>query len=467
MAGIDNEVFNTLERAVSGDLNDEQSLVARFLSEMTRFGLSVKRVADPLAETPGPVVLGGLLVTPNVNDVSVSAGVMGQQSATLAPVPGPLDSAYRLSRMSGATTVVMPAPGATTYYLIEAQMVEVTTVNALRDIYNPGTMTFAPALVPKQRERQIAFQLLTGGAQAPAPSGGDWVPIAIVRRPGGGGPVAASDIIDVRPLADGRRDPAPTMRRNVLDTMSVAANFCAVDAEYGGAGGLRAFRTVPAGIDVTAATVLSPSTVLGSSTRFFLYLAPWSALSLAPRQFGSPQFEGVLVLSDVAPDAGGLNSALLDLPAPYGVAQAAIGSSYCVGTLVRNTTNTGWVPMVRAGAETICAEDGPNILPLAHFFAPPALGTTNIPLTLAPPNAKAVTFDMDYNGNAGAPSSQLLSIRRTGTALDLASWRGSDDERRTWRVTVPYDGSGSVDMAFGPVADPGTTVLIAEVGWRE
>ena len=123
------------------------------------------------------------------NDVSVAAGVLLQDSATLTPVPGSLDSNYRVGINRVATIVAMPAPGGTTFYLIEGQVYELTTTTESRDILDPATGNFVPTNVPKQRERRVQFQVVAGGADAPAPSGGEWVPIAIVRRPGGGGAV--------------------------------------------------------------------------------------------------------------------------------------------------------------------------------------------------------------------------------------------------------------------------------------
>jgi hypothetical protein len=81
MSGNDNLLMNNLERALSADINDLQSIQARAMAEMARYGWATKRVADPLAESPGPFVLGGLLVSPSLNNVAVSQGVMGQISA--------------------------------------------------------------------------------------------------------------------------------------------------------------------------------------------------------------------------------------------------------------------------------------------------------------------------------------------------------------------------------------------------
>lgn len=465
MSGIDTEVFNTLERAVSGDLNDLQSIEARFLSEMARFEFSEKRVADPLAETVVNVILGGLLVTPNGNDVSVSAGAMAQYSPTMLPAPGPLDSLYRLSRTSVSTTVAMPAPGATTYYLVEAQMVEVVTLSQNRDIYNPGTSTFAPALVTKQTERQIAFQVVVGGANAPAPTGGDWVPIAIVRRPGGGGPVASSDIIDVRRLLSDRRSPAPALRRAAVDTVTPAANEIACSIEFDGAGGRRAVVGSP---DGSAAAYLSPSTVLAASTTYYAYLAPWSAFLLAPRQFGTVQYEGVFVVSDVAPASGGTNGGALDLPPPFGVLAIPAGQAYHVATLIRNSTNTDWIEQRRVADLTLLAVQQLASVGWATGFAPPVIGANNVPL-LVPADAKTVILEIEYVGGAGAPTPVSGQIDPGGAStFVLAPVRFDDGSGTVQRFEVPIPSTASVDvtLAGGPI-NAGTVMTVRQVGWRE
>lgn len=418
MSGIDNEVFNTLERAESADVNDLQSLTARFLSEMARYGLSSKPVANPLAEAVGPVVLGGLLVTPNGNDVSVSLGVMGQQSATLVPVPGPLDSSYRLSRNVVAQTVVMPAPGATTFYLIEAQMVEVTTVNSLRDIWTPPAGPFVPTLVPKQRERQIVFQLLTGGAQAPAPSGGDWVPIAIVRRPAGGGPVAATDIVDVRPLYAPRLAAMVNPLRRFCRTSAVASNNVEFAFEYDGPEGRRAAVGTA---DLTTATYLDPGApALAANAIRYAYLAPWSSLNLEPRLNASVAFEGVLVISNVVPTAGARNSGGLTLPAPYGTTPVPAFSAYYVATLVRDSTNTGWVPMTINGPRTDFGHGLVYAPPFGDVFAPVVTGDNALTSALtAPPTARTLLYQVAWNGGAGASLAVNVRFQTAGSVIDL------------------------------------------------
>lgn len=461
MAGMDNEVFNLLERAASADINDAQAFIARFVSEMSRYQFASKRIADPTAEVVGSFVLGGLIAQPSGADVVLSTGVMAQLSATLPPVPGPLDSPYRLSRAATPILVTMPAPGVTTFYLVEAQMVEVTTVSAIRDVWTAPSGPFVPQLVPKQRERRIQTQITAGaGGNAPSPSGGDWVPIAIVRRPGGGGPVAASDIIDVRPLLSDRRPPMVVRERRSIVTTLAAGNTIDLLAEMTGPLGERAARAV--GLDVTSAAVVSPAVVLAANTAFHLYLAPWSGFSLAPRQFGSLQFEGVLVLSAVAPTADGTNSALLDLPPPYAVLQAPVGSAYHVGTLGRNSANTGWIYQRSDNARTTLANYS-----LAATGAP-ALGDFALNLFPVPATARAIDLEVLHDGTGAALSTTTVNLQNIGSAVNLRSWLTYDDRATRIVTQVPFDSTTGMDLNYSAPAPAGGAIFqVRLLGYTE
>ena len=447
MSGIDTEVWNTLERAESADLNDQASIAARFLSEMARYQFASKRVADPTAETVGAVVLGGLIAQPSGTDVALSAGVMAQLSATLAPVPGALDSPYRLARSQVPIVVVMPAPGVTTYYLIEAQMVEVVTLTQNRDIYNPTTMVFTPAPVTKQTERRIQTQLVVGNANAPSPSGGDWVPIAIVRRPAGGGPVAFTDVIDVRQLPSDRVPPAVVRERRALATSLPVSSVVDLRAEMDGPGGKRA--AIGSAVDLSSPAILSPSTALVGNAAFHLYLAPWSAFILAPRQFGALQFEGVLVLSDVAPTAGATNSAPLNLPAPYGAIPVAAGLAYHVATVARDAANTGWNYQRSGDSRTILANYA-----LAATGAP-ALGDFPLNLFPVPPTARSLLLEVTHDGTGAALSNTTVNLQNTGSGTNLRSWLTYDDRLTRQVSEVPYDPTTGMDLNYSAPAPAG------------
>lgn len=475
MSGADTEVFNTLERSSTGDLNDLQSIQARFASELMQFS-QVVRVGGFQAEATRNVVLGGLTPSPSGNDVAISPGALAQLSATLSPVPGPLDSDYRLAWLDVPLTVTMPAPGVTTYYLIEAQMVEVVSSTALRDVWTPPNGPFTPVLLTKQTRRTIATQLLTGAAgQAPIPSGGDWVPIAIVRRPPGGGPVVPSDIDDVRPAAEwGRRRPAtPTVLSGNVEALS-GTSFVRLTAQIDGAGGVRSadyINTVP---DLSAPQILSPTTTLVGSTWFYLYLANWQTLT--PRYADAAiSRQGVLVLSDVPPTATTrLNAFPLDLPAPYGVTQAPTLTAYLVGAFYRNAANTGWVPTWSEDLEHWRMSGGPTVssgtIVAGNNTIVPAVGDF-------PTGHRAVGVNVIYLGGSATAGFSPANLRtlsmRDGagvefldapfaTVLETAGGGG-----QLTRATLPKQFSTDTFVLFvgGGAVDPTTAANISVNGY--
>ena len=203
MSGADNVDFNNLERALSSDLDNAQSIEARFLADLLAQVFATKTTTTGAGVPTNAVadrVLGGLIasVSGTANAVDVGLGALVQNSASIVPVPGTFDSSYRMAINRTLQTIAAPAPGGNTYYLLEAQMADVITSTQNRDIFNTVTGLFVPTAVTKITERQIALQFRAGTASAaPAPQA-DWVPLAVVFRVAGGGPVAAADIIDVR-----------------------------------------------------------------------------------------------------------------------------------------------------------------------------------------------------------------------------------------------------------------------------
>ncbi len=197
MSGGDNIVINTRERAVSDDINDLQDVQYRTLMEMFRFGLSQNQVTPVTSGTDiRAVVLGGLVVKLNGGDVTMQEGILMQDSLTLAPVPGPLDSRYRIGRL--ADPLAVPVPAGEGWYLIEVNMVEQTTLSTSRDVFDPGTETFVPTVVTKQTVQTLAATVTFGSlTNAPSPTFGDLVCIAMVHKDAGG---IIDQIIDLRPL---------------------------------------------------------------------------------------------------------------------------------------------------------------------------------------------------------------------------------------------------------------------------
>lgn len=473
MASNDAEVINTLERAASGDINDLQSIQTRLWTDaMGFYGQSLRVLAEP-SDTVRNVVLGGLTVSPSGVNVQVAPGALGQNSPTLPPVPGVLDSTYRFSRNDIATVVPMPAPGALTYYLVEAQMVEVITSTQLRDIYNPTLNVFVPTLVTKQIQHQIAFQVLTGTTDAPAPSGGDWVPIAIVKRPAGGPAVLPEDIIDVRPLAEFGRE-RPTKPVSMIDRLDVLlgagapTNRVQVFTQIDGPQGLRTFELLSSSAfseDMTSARFIGPGVVLAANTRFYLYLAPWSALSLNPRFNGgvNDSYEGVLVLSDVAPTNSGRNGAPIALPAPFGIVAAPTSTAYYVATLMRDAANTGWVPFQRTNGRVLFPTSPTSAW--VETFSPPNGAFTPANHGISP-RARQLLIHFSFVG-AGAAAWKLLSINDFAAGVTLATEHVIDNGiHGNESLEVPYDGQATLNINVGG-GNAGDALNVAVRGYIE
>jgi len=371
MAGSDNIVFNTREKAISADQNDAQALEARTLATILRF-MTMSRLSGLGSANDTETIhpqCNGLQVIPNGSDVLIKPGYLLQESASVVPVPGSLDSPYRiaLNLVNMAPTQVAPSPVISTYYLLEAQMQEITEVTESRSVLNNTTGNFVATSVPKRRVRSLRTQWVGGTSNYPLPTGGDWVVLAGVFRPGGGGAVLQSHIQDMRLQPDlligealiDRATRARVSQASVLENGD-ALVFLSADADvWSGTATNRGLRlylrnvlgtTAFNGWNPAAAAYLDTTTTLAANTFYYLYLAPWAGL--APRTYNSisGSSRGVPVLSHVPPTAfKSGNGAVLNLPAPFGGQQAAAGTACCIAILRRNGANNGWMHVQGAG----------------------------------------------------------------------------------------------------------------------
>ena len=187
--GQDRIQFNNLERALSGDMNDLQDMAGRSLHDLLQFFTAARRImASGVSPDQAPQSFTmGLGVRANAPDeLTILPGVLSQLSNTWPAVPGALESNQRLGILRAQATIAIPAV-ASVYQLLEARVVDVVTVNTLRDVFDVPSQTFLPTAVDKQVERQIEFQITSGTATAvPAFSGDPWVPLLIYRTDGAG-----------------------------------------------------------------------------------------------------------------------------------------------------------------------------------------------------------------------------------------------------------------------------------------
>ena len=410
MSGNDSVVYNVRERPVSDDWNNTQSLAARTTNNIIGFeGLQQSFSYDGVVTDAWiDATLGGLNVLPDGTlGVVVNPGMLVQVDGSLPPTLTVYDSLFRTATLSAPTPVALPAPVSTTYYLIEAQITAVTTSTQSRDILNATTGVFVATPVPKQVEYQVALQATPGvGGAMPTVSTG-FVPLAIVKRPAGGGSVAFADIFDIRFRWRGNPNTNEELRRKrgafeittngtevvKIATLNTLASNDGMEAYY---------DTDPASSipSLNTSAYLETGLVLAASTLYHLYLLPWNSNGFAtyPRNAqvntGRTQ-RGILVVSSTPPvdTTFGTYTAnnVIMAPAPWSYTCSNFRALY-VGSLRRNAANTGWLPMTRAYGLDAAYGDTESFEPLLGSipYTPTTVYTT-LPLTgFVPPTARTV-----------------------------------------------------------------------------
>lgn len=455
MSGMDRMQINTRERPSSTDINDLQSMIHRSILDAMRYmhsAASYPVVSGVPSTTIRNVVLGGLDVTPNGSDVDVRAGVLLQDSGSLTPAPGPLDSDYRIGIARSAVTVPMPSPGSESWVVIEAQMTETVTLNESRDILDAGTGNFVPTLVDKRAERRIQYQTLTGVGTVPDFTGGDWVPIAVVRRPGGGGAVAVTDIYDIRPLwaerlAHGNVSEGSSFAtdRTQKQNWSIAINsesLVVTGIEGKAANGLRLWVAGTFDVSTSGNVVEDAFGGFSASTWYYLYLVAFRGQAVRHAE-ATQRGNALLVLSATAPGLDMIGSGGLTPQAPWDTNTSPNGP-VCVGALLRNSANTGFeeIAMVN-GKATI--RTGNTALLVANITGPSA-GANAITPGASVPDARAATFDIDWIG-AGSGTLQAR-LTPTGSTLGYPPGGNSgyvDDGATQTKppITIPIAAQGT------------------------
>jgi len=402
MGGFSKEVINVRERPLSTDINDLQSLVAREVLDTLRFMMATETSGSPMLTTIQDVVLGGLIVIPSSTSVSISPGAILQDSATVPDTQGPLDSSYRVGVLRSAATVAAPAPVGDTYYLLEAQVSLVTTLTASRDILNSGTGAFQATTVTKRQEYQITFQFKAGTSTAiPAVDAG-WLPIAGVFRPGGGGVVNQTDIVDVRPLWITSTVEVQSFGPARVDSYAQRTlgygtnNVFTVDFNYAGwLGGQRLFAASASPQDLSTATFIEPGTSFATNYLwYYVYLVPARGL-LQRGVYLNVDSNCLVVVSRVAPNARGVNNGSITLPTPYNGVTVSAGNALHVGVLFRpNASRFSGSETSRGGEARMNTVNGTNV-----GIADIVVGTTN-PSTFntdtANGGAEALPFGVDF-----------------------------------------------------------------------
>lgn len=441
----DKFIINPRERPLSSDILAIRDNADREIADVLRYALSTIH-----SQSSGGVaryiekVIAGLDPTCVAGDafITLSAGMLLQDSTTIAPAPGTYDSPYRVAFSRVPMTVSLPVPVSNTYYLLEAQMVEVTVATESRDVMNATTRRFDPLTVDKRKEWRIATQWVAGdGTNYPAPSSGSgfegpWVTVCGVLVQAGGTVASSADLVDLRPTLHSREYMRQTWRHMarvpVLKTAAVPGAavsnnvYLMVDEALSNqetlvmGGGIKLHfgdrDSTLSAIDFSATYVRDTLTTLSANTWYYIYLCPW--FDVGPKNYYSGfQHAGILVISSTAPadNIGGYNGGTLGLPAPFANATCPAGTAPLVGCLRRNAANTGWVPMRAADRKymimgqpdmdiTSGGSNSCTVLMLDSFPAHAVSGEMRCDLTLSGVTASTPTDWAVYSGNSSASS---------------------------------------------------------------
>lgn len=502
--------INTLERAVSGDINDLQSMATRMLATWFRnFGAERQLPLTGVGnlDTNPRNFSSGLDTFPSGGgaSVTVNRGVLSQFSATQPAPPGALDDDMRIGFNRGPITVVHPGT-ASTVFLLEVQVVDVVTVQQARDVFDVPSQTFLPVLLDKQVERQIATQFVAGaGLVLPAFSGNPWVPIRYFELDAGGlwDPATASIDIDVRPdirdffvdeEGQGSASNSPSeITSGDVDNYSLSALLAVggtpLALVHGNIHGRIAGHRCALSAAGTGLQSAAPLAIYAraDNTLEHLYLVPFrkSTITQFPsiRSFTSAGLitsKGLLVASDVQPAPGGPhasgnltltgNFANFD-PVPAGLA-LHIGSCYVA---VAATPTYHWFSQDKSGACRI--RNNVGALAAALKFASSAASGTFDFRGAIPDNARAVILKVSARHDGTSPSTSTITLTPAGAAgVSTEAWPFLNvpavNEFHNWILEFPvgFDGSTNffkqLDWVFTRVGGANNDIEFTILGWR-
>lgn len=230
MSQGDTVVINPLERALSEDINNLQSVErSRRLLESAARARSVpqawSRPGQAAAQgtlyldIPGTAVsgvrngvLGGLTpclpLAVGSTSLTIQPGALAYFDQAAGPVANYDPNAYKVGRLAapligvtpGATYGGTPIPPAGLFgWLLVARAVDTTTVTTPREVYDPGTGQFVTQNVPKLQEGQIEFMFIDADVSPYPYPGDEWQLIAYVVSDTG---VLTADLMDLRQMLD-------------------------------------------------------------------------------------------------------------------------------------------------------------------------------------------------------------------------------------------------------------------------
>lgn len=213
-------VFNTRERALSGDQNRVQNVHDQMLAEILRGLFDASSELDQKAgsvevfstgsETPpSATIIAGIRPRPEVGTINlfVEGG-----SLVIVDKPAPTTDESKLAfvvdpgvQTAGVLTLTPGSGGSIRIDVIECQRIEPVLESDNRDIFNPSTGLFTPAMVDKVVAARLTYRIRTGtiGGGFPGIAAG-WLPLAVCSVPSGATTWDDVTLWDVRPLASER-----------------------------------------------------------------------------------------------------------------------------------------------------------------------------------------------------------------------------------------------------------------------
>ncbi len=220
-------VHNTLERLVSTDFNRAQAFGTAAAQQAWRARHGTPSVnyrtypglQTPVETTTAPVsaeVYSGLLVRPDADTDGQYLTVDPGLAMILDPTGGGSfnagDSPYLQCDDPGVSSpgVLNFTPNAVAatvrWDVVECQPTDVVLEQSSRDVYNPATGLFTPALVDKVRAVRLTYRIRQGSAGGGFPGGAaGWLPLAVVAVYNGFSTgFDKCDFWDVRPLVEDR-----------------------------------------------------------------------------------------------------------------------------------------------------------------------------------------------------------------------------------------------------------------------
>lgn len=221
-------IWNSRERALSTDLNNAEGFAAQQRATMfrsshgVRFNAGGDNINLPGGQRYSSFIgtdtsdkhdcLAGLMVRPDAAVFLLIDEGMGGFNVTNASFPGVTadDSPYIMVRSPGVTSITQltfTANGGAgvRYDVVECQPVDTLISSSSRDIFDPVTGLFTPAIVEKVRQATLTFRIRLGtdGAGITA-ANNDWMPLAVIGTPNTAIGFTQCDVWDVRNLLETR-----------------------------------------------------------------------------------------------------------------------------------------------------------------------------------------------------------------------------------------------------------------------